>query len=146
MLFLLIPGVLLAAEPQAEVAAVLDGFHTAAATADEKTYFDLMTEDAVFIGTDATERWPKPAFRTFAEPHFQRDSAWTYTPVERHIQFAPGGTVAWFDERLQHARYGETRGSGVLIKTGDDWKIAQYVLSFPVPNDKARAVVAIIKD
>lgn len=29
--------------------------------------------------------------------------------------------------------------------TDDGWKIEQYVLSFAVPNDKADAVVALIK-
>ena len=41
--------------------------------------------------------------------------------------------------------YGETRGSGVLRLTGDGWKIEQYVLSFAVPNDKARQVVEVIR-
>lgn len=29
--------------------------------------------------------------------------------------------------------------------TDDGWKIEQYVLSLPVPNDKADAVVALIR-
>ena len=53
--------------------------------------------------------------------------------------------LAWFDERLDNASYGETRGSGVLRLTEDGWKIEQYVLSFAVPNDAARDVVAVIR-
>ena len=41
--------------------------------------------------------------------------------------------------------YGRTRGSGVLRRTEDGWKIEQYVLSFAVPNDRASAVVQAIK-
>jgi ketosteroid isomerase-like protein len=40
-----------------------DSWHKAAAEAKFDTYFDKMTEDAVFIGTDATENWGKPAFK-----------------------------------------------------------------------------------
>jgi hypothetical protein len=31
-----------------------------------------MTEDAVFIGTDATEIGGKPAFQEFAKPYFDK--------------------------------------------------------------------------
>jgi ketosteroid isomerase-like protein len=41
---------------------LLDSWHKAA-EAKFDTYFDKMTEDAVFIGTDATENWGKPAFK-----------------------------------------------------------------------------------
>jgi ketosteroid isomerase-like protein len=41
---------------------LLDSWHKAAA-AKFDTYFDKMTEDAVFIGTDATENWGKPDFQ-----------------------------------------------------------------------------------
>ena len=36
---------------------VLDAWHKAAADANFDAYFNLMTDDAVFIGTDATENW-----------------------------------------------------------------------------------------
>jgi hypothetical protein len=35
------------------------------------------------------------------------------------------------------------RGSGVLIKEGNTWKIAHYVLSMTVPNDNLDEVVKI---
>jgi len=134
------------AEPTADDTAVntlLDVFHTAAATADEDAYFGAMTDDFVFVGTDATERWPRAEFEAFARPHFDKDSAWIYESVERHVQFH--GDVGWFDERLSNDKYGETRGSGVVVREGESWKVAQYVLSFPIPNDLAANVVAQIK-
>ncbi|WP_122465301.1 nuclear transport factor 2 family protein [Brevundimonas lutea] len=130
---------------EAEVGRVLDQLHATAASADEAVYFDLFTPSARFIGTDATERWTMTEFRAFAEPYFQRDTAWTYRARERVIDIAPSGDVAWFDERLDNASYGETRGSGVLVRTDDGWKIAQYVLSFAVPNAVADDVVARIR-
>jgi hypothetical protein len=46
-----------------------------AAEAKFDTYFDKMTEDAVFIGTDATENWGKPDFQEFAKPYFDKGKA-----------------------------------------------------------------------
>ena len=128
----------------ADVDVVLDRLHAAAAAADEATYFGLFAEDAVFIGTDATERWDLPAFRAFATPHFAEAPAWAYTPVERHVALGPRGRVAWFDEVLDHERYGRVRGSGVLVREGRELKVAQYVLSFPIPNAAAPHVLDVV--
>jgi uncharacterized protein (TIGR02246 family) len=132
---------------EAEIAAVLDRLNAASSAADGPAYFDLFTPDARFIGTDATERWSLTEFRAFAEPIFSRGRGWTYTPSARVITIAPIDCrcVAWFDEELANASYGQTRGSGVLRLTDRGWKIEQYVLSFAVPNDRADAVVAVIK-
>ena len=143
MVWMFLLGVVLAGETEAQVGEVLDGFHRAAATADFDAYFGAMTEDAVFVGTDATERWARSEFEAYARPHFQGDSAWTYTSRARHVVVR--GEVAWFDEDLDHARYGQVRGSGVLVRVADQWKIAQYVLSFPIPNEIAPQVVEQIK-
>jgi hypothetical protein len=35
------------------------------------------------------------------------------------------------------------RGSGVVVKQGDTWKVQQYVLSMTVPNSEVDPVVAI---
>jgi uncharacterized protein (TIGR02246 family) len=130
---------------EAAVDAVLDDFHAAASEADGDRYFGHFAPDGVFVGTDASERWTVDAFRAYAEPHFSKGKGWTYTTVERHVRLAPGGDTAWFDERLENASYGATRGSGVLRRIDGAWKIEQYVLSFPIPNDVARDVVERIR-
>ena len=133
--------------PEEEAAAVIDALHAAASSADGAAYFALFAPDARFIGTDATERWTLAEFRAYAEPYFARGQGWTYTPVERTVTVAPIQCmcIAWFDEVLDSQSYGVTRGSGVLRKTRAGWKIEQYVLSFAVPNDRARAVVEAIQ-
>ena len=133
--------------PEEEAAAVIDALHAAASSADGAGYFALFAPDARFIGTDATERWTLAEFRAYAEPYFARGQGWTYTPVERTVTLAPIQCmcIAWFDEVLDSQSYGVTRGSGVLRKTRAGWKIEQYVLSFAVPNDRARAVVEAIQ-
>ncbi|GEM_PF-5002778 len=59
--------------PEAAVAAVLDDWHLAAAQADENRYFGHLAEEAVFLGTDGSERWGKAAFRVFAHPFFAEE-------------------------------------------------------------------------
>ncbi|MGV9009794.1 nuclear transport factor 2 family protein [Brevundimonas sp.] len=137
----------LSASPETDIETVIDRMHQAASRADGPDYFAQFTPDARFIGTDATERWPLTAFRAYAEPYFARGQGWTYMPRERTVTIAPIDCrcIAWFDETLDNASYGQVRGSGVLRLTADGWKIEQYVLSFAVPNDRADSVVAVIK-
>lgn len=129
---------------QAEIAAinsVLDEYHAAAATGDWDTYFALMSDDGVFLGTDAGERWGKSDFQDYASA----SSGWVYTPRTRNVNLTPDGNSAWFDEILLSVSYGTARGTGVLIKTGDGWKISQYHLSLPIPNGLARQLTDEIK-
>ena len=125
----------------AAIGLVLDSFHEAAAQGDWERYFALLSDDAVFLGTDASERWPKAAFRDYAAG----SSGWTYHPRQRNINLSPDGDSAWFDEILESASYGTSRGSGVLIRTDSGWKIAQYHLTFPIPNPLAREITDRIK-
>ncbi len=120
---------------QGAVAGVLDAWHAAAAAADEEKYFAAFTPDAVFLGTDATERWTRDEFRKFAHPYFAKGKAWSFKAVSRWISFSPDRRFAWFDEILDTPNLGPCRGSGVLVWSGDTWKIAQYNLSVPIPND-----------
>jgi hypothetical protein len=94
----------------------------------------------VFLGTDATERWTVDEFRRYAHPYFAKGKAWTFRAHDRHVMFSPDGAVAWFDEALDTPNLGPSRGSGVLIRSGGDWKIAHYDLSVPIPNDLMKEV------
>lgn len=118
------------------VAELLDGFHAAAARADETAYFACFADDGVFMGTDATERWDVPAFRAYAHPHFARGKAWSFRATARVVRVAESGDVAWFDEALETANLGPARGSGVVVRRGGAWKIAHYNLSLTVPNER----------
>src|SRR5256885_818553 len=109
------------AQPNAAaVDRVVDDWHKAAADADEARYFGYAAPEFVFLGTDATERWDLASFRAFAHPYFAKGKAWTFTPRNRHVTFSPAGDVAWFDESLDSASYGECRGSGVLRKRSEE--------------------------
>ena len=127
---------------KANINTTLDTWHKAAAEANYNDYFSLMADDAVFIGTDATENWNKTAFQAYAKPHFDKGHAWSFTALERHIYFDETGKTAWFDELL-NTQMKICRGSGVLVKIGKEWKIKQYVLSMTVPNDNSKEVIKI---
>jgi ketosteroid isomerase-like protein len=124
----------------AAVAAVLDDWHAAAAAADEARYFGHFAPEAVFLGTDATERWTVDEFRKYAHPYFAKGKAWSFRAVSRHVAFSKDGSVAWFDEALDTPNLGPSRGSGVLVRTPAGWKIAHYDLSVPIPNDLMKEV------
>jgi broad specificity phosphatase PhoE len=132
------------AGPAGAVAHALDRFHDAASKGDEATYFAMLPDDAVYLGTDASERWTGAEFRAFALPWFQRGPAWVYVPTARHVTMLSGDLAA-FGELLDNEAYGECRGSGVLERRGGHWVVRQYDLSVPIPNELARAVVGRIR-
>ncbi|PZX95044.1 hypothetical protein DOS84_00295 [Flavobacterium aquariorum] len=125
-----------------QVNRTLDAWHKAAAEANAKVYFGMMTDDAIYIGTDPTENWDLKAFKAFAKPYFDRGKAWDFKALERHIYFDKSGKLAWFDELL-NTQMKICRGSGVLVKIGKEWKIKHYVLSMTVPNENTNEVVKI---
>jgi len=120
----------------------LDDWHVAAGSADFDAYFGLMTEDAVFIGTDATENWQRDEFMNYAKPHFDMGRAWNFKAVERNIYVNNEANFAWFDELLD-TQMKICRGSGVLKKVNGKWKIVHYVLSIAVPNENVDELVKL---
>ena len=116
----------------------LDRLHEMASQANFDDYFALYAPDAVFIGTDAGERWTIDEFKAYAEPHFSAGRGWTYRTIERHIMGKD--SVRWFDELLWNEKLGPCRGSGVMVKVGDEWLVGHYVLSLAVPNQIAGEV------
>ncbi|WP_299782110.1 nuclear transport factor 2 family protein [uncultured Formosa sp.] len=116
----------------------LDTWHKAAAEANFNAYFNLMTTDAVFVGTDASEHWELEAFKAYSKPHFDAGRAWNFSALERHVYIA-SANLAWFDELLD-TQMGICRGSGVIKYEDHTWKVAHYVLSAAIPNAKMNTV------
>ena len=127
-----------------EINTVITQWHKAAADADFDAYFGLMTQDAIFIGTDPTENWNYQDFKAFSKPYFDRGKAWIFTDLERNIFYDKKSNIAWFDELLD-TQMGICRGSGILQKTTDGWKIKHYVLSIAIPNDNVKEITELKK-
>ena len=128
---------------KAEINLILDNWHKAAGQTNFNAYFDMLTEDAIYIGTDATENWNKQEFIKFAKPYFDKGKAWDFTALERNVYFSSDMKTAWFEELL-NTQMKICRGSGVLVMDEKgNWKIKQYVLSMTIPNDNTDEVVKI---
>lgn len=125
-----------------DINTTLDNWHKAAANVNFNDYFSVLTDDSIYIGTDATENWNKTQFEAFAKPYFDKGKAWSFTALERHIYFSKDGKMAWFDELL-NTQMKLCRGSGVMVKIKKKWYIKHYVLSMTIPNDTTNEVVKI---
>lgn len=145
LLFFNFSGISQENNQEEKVNSTLDAWHQAAAKANFETYFGLMTADGVFIGTDATENWQNEEFREFSKPYFEKGKAWSFKSLDRNIYFDQNNSVAWFDELLD-TQMGICRGSGVLERNGDEWKIAHYVLSIAIPNENVEEITQMKKD
>lgn len=132
-------------EAKENIDTVLEKWHRAAAEAQFEPYFDLMAQDGVFIGTDATENWQNQEFRNFSKPYFDKGKAWSFSTLERNIYISENNQTAWFDELL-NTQMGICRGSGVLELVEGNWKIKHYVLSIAIPNENVTEIVNIKKD
>ena len=132
--------------PAAAIDSLATRWHRAAATADSTAFFDRMTDDAIYIGTDKTEHWTKAEFLSFAAPYFARGKAWAFTAAERHVFYDPDRQTAWFDELL-NTWMGPCRGTGVVVRDGaNGWKIAHYTLSVTIDNDKIESFIDLVKE
>lgn len=129
-------------QQKTEISTVLDNWHKAAADANYDNYFNTMSDESIYIGTDATENWNKKQFQAFAKPYFDKGKAWNFKAIERNIYFSKNGENVWFDELLS-TQMKLCRGSGVMVQENGQWKIKHYVLSMTVPNDNMDEVVKI---
>lgn len=123
---------------------IVNSWHKAAAEANFEGYFGLMDSVSVFIGTDASENWNKNKFQAFSKPYFDKGKAWDFETLERNIYVNSSGEFVWFDELLR-TWMGTCRGSGVLEKIENSWKIKHYVLSVSIPNEDINRVITIKK-
>jgi ketosteroid isomerase-like protein len=130
---------------QADISALLNQWHLFASKADFEGYFDLLTAEAVFVGTDAAEVWNKQEFMEFSRPYFEQGKAWDFMAIDRNIYMDPSGEVAWFDEIL-NTWMQLCRGSGVVRKVDGHWKIAHYVLSLTIPNEEINPVITLKRE
>lgn len=121
---------------------LIDEWHHAAAVADEETFFGFMATECIYIGTDINEKWKRDELRSWSEEFFKRESAWAFEPFDREIYCE--SNICWFDEKLK-TWMGECRGSGVLRKTDNQWKLIHYHLSVTVPNDKIREFIQLVE-
>lgn len=121
-------------KPEIALDTFMNNWHRAAAEADEDVFFGSMTEDAIYLGTDPSERWLRDELKEWSKKYFERETAWAFTPTERNWMLSEDRKIAWFDELLD-TWMGICRGSGVLVMTDDGWKLKHYNLAVTVYNE-----------
>ena len=126
---------------QEDLDALLNGLHLDAHKGNFESYFDRYSADAVFLGTDKTERWTIEEFKAYAKPAFSDGHGWTYAVIERNWE--GDGNTRWFDEILLNEKLGHCRGTGVVEFINGEWKISHYALTMLVPNSIAAKVGAL---
>lgn len=118
------------------ISQLMDCLHYAASQADLDTYLGSFTLTGIFMGTDDWERWTRPTtLDEYVKERFKEGTGWTYKSVERHINFADDGQTAWLDEIIVSEKWGRFRGTGVVTKQNNTWKIAHYSMSVLVANE-----------
>jgi hypothetical protein len=122
------------AHAETSPAATLDAFYKAGAGANQSAFVAQLTEDAVFLGVDGGTRLQGQSLRDYVSDSVANGNTWAYHSSDREIRLSADGSVAWFDESLQHEQLGTGRASGVLIADNGNWKIAQYNLTVPLPG------------
>jgi ketosteroid isomerase-like protein len=128
------------------VGRVIDDFHDAAAHGDNERYLGHLTEQAVYMGTDEWERWPKnPVFTDYVDGRFKNGSGWTYKSVERKIRIGDHPDIAWFDEVIFSETNGRFRGTGVLTRQSGKWKLEHYAMSFLILNENWDEVIELTR-
>lgn len=120
----------------------INKWHVTAAEAKLEAYFGMMSENAIYIGTDAGERWTKEEFYAFCKPHFLKGKTWNFKPFDRQIYFSDDKKTIWFDELL-NTWMGVCRGSGVIILENGKLKISHYHLSVTIKNEKMNEFLLI---
>lgn len=120
----------------------LNTWHGLAAVGDT-TYFDYFSQGSFYLGTDPKEVWSLQEFKDFALPHFRRGSAWSFKNKSRNVHLGDYGHYAWFDETLD-TWMGLCRGTGVMEKQSDGWKIKHYSLTVLVPNKKINDYIKLL--
>lgn len=126
-----------------EINAFIDKWHQAASDANADVFFGSMADHSIYIGTDASERWTKTEFISFAKPYFDKGKAWDFKPYDRDVHVTSDAKIAWFSELLT-TWMGVCRGSGVLVRTDQGWKLEQYHLSVTVPNDLIKDFISLV--
>jgi hypothetical protein len=130
-------SVTLLALAEASPDTALDALHQAGADANAAAFEALLAEDVVFLGVGSAGRLEGQAARAYFSEYLAQGNAWAYRSSLRETRVSADGSVAWFDETLEHGQLGLGRGTGVLVRSGEGWKVAQYNLTVPVSGGAA---------
>ncbi len=120
----------------------MDNWHLQATKANFDEYFNVTSENFIFLGTAPGERWTKKEFMEFSKPYFDNGKAWDFKAKNRLWNFSTDRKIAWFDEDLD-TWMNSCRGSGILIKKNGKWKLVYYNLTVLIENEKIKEFIKL---
>lgn len=132
-------------ERKASLIKFIDSWHNYASDANFDAYFESMSEDAVYIGTDPNEYWTKTEFMEWAREYFEQGHTWSFETTKRDIFFTDDEDLAWFNEKL-NTSMGICHATGVAEFTKNGWKIKYYQLSVTISNDLLEEFLQLKRD
>lgn len=130
------------AQQEEKLDKIINQWHQDAANAAFGAYFDITTDDFVFLGTAPEERWSKKDFMIFCRPYFDKKTTWDFKPSDRVWNFSSDGNTAWFDENLETWMQG-CRGTGILTVVGGRWMLSYYNLHVLIENEKIQDFILL---
>lgn len=120
----------------------MDNWHLQATKVNFDEYFNVTSENFIFLGTAPGERWTKKEFMEFSKPYFDKGKAWDFKAKNRLWNFSTDRKIAWFDEDLD-TWMNSCRGSGILIKKNGKWKLVYYNLTVLIENEKIKEFIKL---
>jgi len=133
------------AENEKHINTIMNKWHQDVIDFNLNSFFNLMDDSFIYLGTDPKERWSKEEFYGFSKPYFDKKSTWKFTPLWRNVYFSEDGKTAWFEEQLS-TWMEECRGSGVLVYKNKEWKIVHYNLTVLIENEKVKPFIELRKE
>jgi hypothetical protein len=85
----------------------------------------ILPDDAVFLGTDATERWTGKQFREFAMPYFKRGPRDPRAAVALDHAVGRRRVLAWFDEVLDNEGCANAAARACCALPLESWSITE---------------------
>ncbi len=114
---------------------LLHDVHRAKAEGDGERYFGHFAADGVFLGTDRAERFSLAGVRAILGPYYAHGARPTTIPIEQVVYPSADGGWAWFEQLVERQHVGRMRGTGVLRRVDDTWKLVHYNVVLTVPDD-----------
>lgn len=124
---------------------IIDAWHHAAATGDSVGFFSRMTEDALYLGTDETERWTRTTMGKDLGKFFNGKKAWHFIAYNRIYTALDDKNTILFDESLK-TWMGPCKSTGMMRKVKGKWLISYYNLNVAVSNAVVQNYLKLLKE
>ena len=123
----------------------LSSVEPVAAIGDSVGFFSRMTEDALYLGTDETERWTRTTMGKDLGKFFNGKKAWHFIAYNRIYTALDDKNTILFDESLK-TWMGPCKSTGMLRKVKGKWLISYYNLNVAVSNAVVKDYLKLLKE